>query len=47
MFGAVYADLAVTRLCIDCPNSHPTSPRSDFKVGDVIGGLVISFPLNN
>ena len=47
MFGAVYADLAVTRVCIDCHNSHPNSPRSDFKVGDVMGGLVISFPLNN
>ena len=44
-FGTVYADLAVTRVCIDCHNTHPNSPRSDFNVGDVMGGLVISFPL--
>lgn len=44
-FGTVYADLAVTRMCIDCHNTHSNSPRSDFKVGDVMGGLVISFPL--
>jgi hypothetical protein len=44
-FGTVYADLAVTRMCIDCHNIHPNSPRSDFKIGDVMGGLVISFPL--
>ena len=44
-FETVYADLAVTQVCIDCHNSHPKSPRSDFKVGDVMGGLVISFPL--
>lgn len=44
-FGTVYADLAVTRVCIDCHNTHPKSPRSDFNVGDVMGGLVISFPL--
>ena len=44
-FEAVYADLAVTRVCIDCHNTHSNSPRSDFKVGDVMGGLVISFPL--
>lgn len=44
-FGTVYADLAVTRVCIDCHNTHSNSPRSDFKVGDVMGGLVISFPL--
>ena len=44
-FGTVYADLAVTRVCIDCHNTHPKSPRSNFEVGDVLGGLVISFPL--
>ena len=44
-FGTIYADLAVTRVCIDCHNTHSNSPRSDFKVGDVMGGLVISFPL--
>lgn len=44
-FGTVYADLAVTRVCIDCHNTHTNSPRSDFNVGDVMGGLVISFPL--
>jgi hypothetical protein len=44
-FGTIYADLAVTRVCIDCHNIHSNSPRSDFKVGDVMGGLVISFPL--
>jgi len=44
-FGTVYADLAVTRVCIDCHNTHPNSPRSDVNVGDVMGGLVISFPL--
>ena len=44
-FGTVYADLAVTRMCIDCHNTHPNGPRSDFNVGDVMGGLVISFPL--
>ena len=44
-FSTLYADLAVTRVCIDCHNTHPNSPRSDFKVGDVIGGLVISFPV--
>ncbi len=47
LFGTVYADLAVTKACIDCHNAHPNSPRSDFKVGDVVGGLVITFPLSN
>lgn len=45
LFETVYADLAVTSACIECHNAHPNSPKSDFKLGDVMGGLVISFPL--
>jgi hypothetical protein len=47
LFEAVYADVAVTTACIQCHNAHPNSPKSDFKIGDVMGGLVISFPLSN
>lgn len=46
LFGAVYADKAVTSSCIECHNAHPKSPKSDFKLDDVMGGLVITFPLN-
>ena len=46
LFEAVYADIAVTAACVDCHNAHPSSPKKDFKVGDVMGGLVISFPLS-
>lgn len=46
-FETVYADVAVTMACVKCHNAHPNSPKSDFKIGDVMGGLVISFPLNN
>ena len=46
-FGAVYADRAVTQVCIGCHNSHPNSPKSDYKIDDVLGGLVIIFPLNH
>lgn len=45
LFEAVYADMAVTAACVECHNAHPSSPKKDFKVGDVMGGLVISFPL--
>ena len=44
-FQAVYPDLAVAQACIGCHNSHPDSPKRDFKINDVIGGLVISIPL--
>lgn len=47
LFETVYADVAVTTACVQCHNSHPNSSKSDFKVGDVMGGLVISFPVSN
>jgi hypothetical protein len=47
LFGAVYADIAVTAVCVECHNAHPKSKKSDFKVGDIMGALVITFPLSN
>lgn len=40
-FQAVYVDRAVTQACIDCPNAHPRSHKTDFAINDVMGGLVI------
>lgn len=40
-FTAVYADKAVSAACVDCHNNHPDSPRRDFKLGDVMGAVVI------
>jgi Protein of unknown function (DUF3365) len=44
-FTAVYADVASAPACVDCHNGHADSPRSDFKVGDVMGAVVIRIPL--
>lgn len=38
---AVYADVASVAACVSCHNGHPKSPRSDFTLGDVMGGVVI------
>jgi Protein of unknown function (DUF3365) len=46
-FHAIYADVAVGHACVACHNAHPNSPKKDFQVGDVMGGLVIEFPLGN
>jgi hypothetical protein len=43
-FQAVYPDIAVTPACVTCHNSHPKSPKHDFKLHDVIGGIVVSIP---
>ena len=44
-FQAIYADLAVAQACIGCHNAHPNSPRRDFKLNDVMGGIVITLPV--
>lgn len=45
-FTAVYPDISVVDACSSCHNDHKDSPRTDFKVGDVMGGVVIRIPLD-
>jgi len=45
-FAAVYADYAVVEACVACHNSHKDAPRTDLEVGDVMGGIVIRFPVD-
>lgn len=44
-FQAIYPDRAVSQACIGCHNSHPLSPKRDFKANDVMGGIAITIPL--
>jgi len=44
-FKAIYADRAVSKACVNCHNGHILSSKRDFKLGDVMGGIIISFPL--
>ena len=45
-FTAVYPDYAVVEACIACHNNHKDSPRTDLRVGDVMGGVVIRIPMD-
>jgi hypothetical protein len=45
VFHAIYADRAVSQACIGCHNAHARSPKRDFKLDDVMGGIVITIPL--
>ncbi len=44
-FTAVYADTGVAPVCVSCHNDHKDTPKRDFKLGDVMGGVVIRIPL--
>jgi len=44
-FTAVYPDKAITAACVTCHNNHKDSPRNNFKLNDVMGGIVIRIPI--
>ena len=44
-FTAVYPDVAVAEACVSCHNDHKDTPKTDFQLGDVMGGVVIRVPL--
>jgi hypothetical protein len=44
-FTAVYADKAVAQACVSCHNDHKDSPKTDFKLGQTMGGVVIRIPM--
>ncbi len=44
-FKAIYPDTAVSETCVTCHNEHPLSPRKNYKLNDVMGGIIIQFPL--
>lgn len=44
-FKAIYADKAVSKACVNCHNTHVLSGKRDRQVGEVMGGIIISFPI--
>ena len=45
VFQALYPDKAVSQHCADCHNVHPKSPKRNFKLGDVMGAVIVTIPL--
>lgn len=44
-FTAIYADKAVAPACVTCHNDHKDSPKTDFKIGQTMGGVVLRIPM--
>ncbi len=44
-YQAIFPDRAVSRACVNCHNAHEQSPKRDFKLNDIMGGLEILIPL--
>lgn len=45
-FQALYADQAVSPSCVACHNADPRSAKHDYKLNDVLGGVLISIPVS-
>ncbi|WP_081216004.1 methyl-accepting chemotaxis protein [Pseudoalteromonas luteoviolacea] len=41
------ADTMQAKACVDCHNTHPLTPRANWKLGDVRGVLEVTKPLDN
>ena len=39
------ADIMVNETCVNCHNSHPDSPKRDWKLGDMRGVLAVAIPV--
>ena len=46
-FQAIYADLAVSQTCVNCHNTHANSPKKDYRLNDVMGGIIITIPVSD
>lgn len=44
-FQAIYSDRAISPACVTCHNNHPLSPKQNFKLNEVMGGIAITIPL--
>ena len=40
------ADLASSASCVSCHNAHPQSPKHDFRLNDLMGGLEVIIPMD-
>ncbi len=41
------ADTMISDACVNCHNSHPDTPKSDWKLGDLRGVLEINIPITS
>jgi hypothetical protein len=44
LYTAMFPDEAVAEACVSCHNQHEGSPRSDWKLGDVMGATTWAYP---
>ena len=41
---AMFPDIVVAQACATCHNEHPKSPKTDWKLGDIMGATTWAYP---
>jgi len=41
---AMFPDYAIAAACVDCHNKHPDTPKTDWKLGDMMGATTWLYP---
>lgn len=44
VYTAMFPDLASVQPCVDCHNDHPNSPKTDWRLNDVMGATTWTYP---
>ena len=44
MHTAMFSDIAVVDGCVTCHNTHPETPKKDWKLGDMMGATTWMYP---
>lgn len=44
VYTAMFADVAMAGPCVSCHNGHEQTPKSDWKLGDVMGATTWQYP---
>ena len=40
----MYADMAISKACVECHNEHDETPKEDWKLNDVMGATTWTYP---
>jgi len=46
MFRAAFADFMSEKACVECHNTHPNTPKNNWKLGDARGVIEVTLPLS-
>ena len=44
MQTAMFSDIAVAEACVQCHNADPDTPKTDWRLGDIMGATTWSYP---